>query len=655
MKRYTAELLSEVTGLSLVGATLQVVVPGTNTRVTVYANDDDAGDTVVQPIANGVGFYVPDGRYDLLATGPRGTRRIPDVDMFDLFEQNRRLEAVENGEPGALGSLRSDLIAAGGAARVGYKRTSAAIVRTLDDWLKDGGFNVRDFGAKGIGDNTDDTAAMNRAADEAFGLTTGERSIPILLPANSMFGLTDTVRIRTGVIGYGPSSSGIRSLTAAGFVGGKSMFRVGWTLAENADLCRAVPVRGFRVIGSGKRTAKRSGDPTTMEFEGVGIYYDEQTHSITGQDLRIDFCRKGIDHANRVGHIYGERVLIGNCWYNIFFSKNTGDYDYSKSTMTGALFAGIGCSGTDFSAPFVTGGIGGAKFDRCHFGFAPHGIWQEDGPSPVGLIGLEFIATRFENIGNCVIVTGGTAPFHTGATKNSHGWFFLNPAHSWVDTTIKSERDAYVIQDDPNYPVQDYAIKLGLVNSQNGDVIEYAGDTWKAGTSGYHTRVADLQSYALDPNPPALWNVTNSGRERIISRNQRYYVGQSPVVPVTLSSATTTIATIEVPAGLNGTLSADVEVDISYDSGETADVSGFISIVTPGNNGLPQNTGPRRFFKPGSGNIYAKQRVNLGLRAGGSHQVTVQIVLGGPANVSLSPGGLNGTVKMTVASFTAAN
>lgn len=60
MKRYTADLLSEVTGLSLLGATLQVVVPGTNTRVTVYADDDDAGDTVSQPIANGTAFYVPD-------------------------------------------------------------------------------------------------------------------------------------------------------------------------------------------------------------------------------------------------------------------------------------------------------------------------------------------------------------------------------------------------------------------------------------------------------------------------------------------------------------------------------------------------------------------------------------------------------------------
>lgn len=654
MKRYTTELLSEVTSLRLVGATLQVFATGTQQLATLYASNDITGAKIGQPVPNGVAFYLPDGRYDLVAKQGSRTTRVDAVDMFDGVEQNRRLEAVENGEPGALGSLRSDLAAAGGAELVGYRRTSAAILRTLNDWLKDGGFNVRDFGAKGIGDNTDDTAALNRAADEAFGLTTGERSIPILLPANSMFGLTDTVRIRTGVIGFGPSSSGIRSLTAAGFTGGKSMFRVGWTLAENADLCRAVPVRGFRVIGSGKRTAKRSGDPTTMEFEGVGVYYDEQTHSISGQDLRIDFCRKGIDHGNRVGHIYGERILIGNCWYNIFFSKNTGDYDYSKCTMTGALYAGIGCSGTDFSAPYVTAGIGGAKFDRCHFGFAPYGIWQEDGPSPVGLIGLEFIATRFENIGNCVIVTGGTAPFHTGATKNSHGWFFLNPAHSWVDTAIVSERDAYVIQNDANHPVQDYAIKLGLVNAQNGDVIEYAGDTWKAGTSGYHTRVADLQSYALDPGPPALWNVTNSGRERIISRNQRYYVAESAVPSATLSNATTTIATVQVPAGLNGTLYADIEVDLSYTSGEAGDISGFISIVTPGNNGLPQNTGPRRYFKPGSGNIYAKQRVSLGLRAGGSHQVTVQIKLGGPANVTISPDGLNGTVKMTVASMTAA-
>jgi hypothetical protein len=120
MKRYTADLLSETTGLALVDASLQLMVSGTNTPVSLYATNDTSGPPIQQPVPNGMAFYTPDGRYDLVARGPRGTKRVRELDFFDGVEQNRRLEAVENGEPGALGSLRSDLNSQGGATRVGY-------------------------------------------------------------------------------------------------------------------------------------------------------------------------------------------------------------------------------------------------------------------------------------------------------------------------------------------------------------------------------------------------------------------------------------------------------------------------------------------------------------------------------------------------------
>ncbi len=151
LRRYTADILSETTGLALTGATLQVVQPGTSTRVPVYVANDAGGATVAQPIPNGTAFYVPDGRYDLLATGPRGTKRIPQVDLFDGFEQNRRLEAVENGEPGAPGSLRADLLASTGSGRVSFE-TEGSGTRKRDVASKLGDvISVKDFGA--IGDD----------------------------------------------------------------------------------------------------------------------------------------------------------------------------------------------------------------------------------------------------------------------------------------------------------------------------------------------------------------------------------------------------------------------------------------------------------------------------------------------------------------------
>lgn len=109
MKRYTPSLLSEMTGLPLASASLEVLLAGTSTRAVLYANDDLGGPTVPNPAPNGAPFFVPDGRYDLKGRSAGRSNNVPDVDLFDLFEQNRRLEACENGEAGALGSLRSDL------------------------------------------------------------------------------------------------------------------------------------------------------------------------------------------------------------------------------------------------------------------------------------------------------------------------------------------------------------------------------------------------------------------------------------------------------------------------------------------------------------------------------------------------------------------
>lgn len=202
MKYYTADILSEQTGLSLIGATLQVVVPGTTTRVTLYATDDEGGATVNQPVPNGVGFFAPDGRYDLIAIVGTRTRRVPLVDMFDGFEQNRRLEAVENGEPGALGSLRADLLAPTGTGKVGWRSSAAgALQRALASKLEDFGLSVTEFmtpsqiaAARGRGNPVDCTDAFNAAFEQARvqGRTV---TVPdgIYLCGNLLFGTQNTL------------------------------------------------------------------------------------------------------------------------------------------------------------------------------------------------------------------------------------------------------------------------------------------------------------------------------------------------------------------------------------------------------------------------------------------------------------------------------
>lgn len=632
MKRYTADLLSEVTGLSLLGATLQVVVPGTNTRVTVYADDDDAGDTVSQPIANGTAFYVPDGRYDLLASGPRGTKRVEDVDLFDLLEQNRRLEAVENGVPGALGSLRSDLLAPGGAARVAYKRTSAAVIRTLDDWLKDGGLNVRDFGAKGIG--TDDTVALKATAAEAAGLEANGLKVPVLLP-HGRFGTRDTIQIKSGLIGLSMQSSHIISLSAGDFALDQPIVRLGWLQSDRQEPC-TVPFRDFRVIGSGNRAERRSADPTTMGFAGIGILYDEQAYGIHAYSVQVSLCRKGISHKNRFGHLGGTNVIVDNCWYNMWWEYATGDFRYYDCIFTGAQFATYGCHGSNRVPVTSPGGINGLLLSGCHGGFAPHLFYQEDGDGGQGLSGITLINSSAEQIGNQLVRLGNRT---AGQRRVSSGWDIAKLAHTWTDPAKDIDSyNSYTIQGNADYPIHDYAITgLDLVQ---GFPLDFRGDCLTAGTSGYAAQVNDALAFIKDETGMDKWLITGQGADRLIYTGKPSHQETKPATNLplsgTLSPGTTEVTFFDVPKAIDGTTTGMIEfasIDFNNMTGAAQSLQLRVAVNGGGEQVLAQ-----LYVPVGRSKQPVKVGVNLGRRdrVANLHRVSVRLYHGSNAAVAIT-------------------
>lgn len=88
MKRYTNEVLSVTTGLSVIGATVAVFLAGTTTLATLYAEDDPLSTPTLNPFATGFlgefEFYADDGVYDLRVTRAGRVVVLPNVELVDL-------------------------------------------------------------------------------------------------------------------------------------------------------------------------------------------------------------------------------------------------------------------------------------------------------------------------------------------------------------------------------------------------------------------------------------------------------------------------------------------------------------------------------------------------------------------------------------------
>jgi hypothetical protein len=180
MKRYTDQVLSQVTGLPMLGARVTVNIAGSNMPARIYAVDDETSTQAANPFtaSSSFSFYAPDGRYDIIVTVGGRTSTLPNVELVDLLEIIRRLEAIENGEPGAPGSLRADLLSSTGAGRVmALSAGVGAQSRSLQTILQDEPFNPRDFGATG-------DAQPHYLRDKYANIAAARLDYPFLIPVD---------------------------------------------------------------------------------------------------------------------------------------------------------------------------------------------------------------------------------------------------------------------------------------------------------------------------------------------------------------------------------------------------------------------------------------------------------------------------------------
>jgi hypothetical protein len=530
------------------------------------------------------------------------------------------------------------------AAKVSLQRTSAAIVRSLDDWLKDGGFNVRDFGAKGDG-ITNDTAALKAAADEAYGAETANVKVPVLLP-RGVYPTDQTLRIRSGLIGMGMSTSVIKAASASAFVADQPIVRVAWTPAERDEPC-TVALRDFRILGAGSRTAERKGDPATMGFAGNGLLYDEEAFGIHATGVQVSLCRKGIVHGNLFGHLGGTNVIVDNCWFNLWWELATGDFRYYDSIFTGALFATYGCHGSLRRAVVSPGGINGLLLSGCHGGFAPYLFYQEDGNGGQGLNGITMINSSAEQVGNRLIRLGGRT---TSQRRVSTGWDILNIAHTWTDPAQDNiAYNSYTIKGDAAHPIQDYAIQeLDLVQ---GHSLTFRGDGLKAGKSGYAAKVTDALAFIRDETGLEKWQITGQGAERLVYTAKAGHEDRVSVqnLPLSSSTGTTEVASFQVPVAFENVPRASISfgsIDINNKTGSAQTVQLRVSVNAAAEQVLAKIYAPAGISKQAVDVDFAlgkRDRIN------NKHVVSVRLSHGsGPINASLNDDGLSGQIIFKV-------
>jgi hypothetical protein len=151
-------------------------------------------------------------------------------------------------------------------------------------------------------------------------------------------------------------------------------------------------------------------------------------NSVYLDQIKIQKFDAGFIFNSLSGHIYGQGLNATNCYYGMYFIRNNSDYHFLDCGFTGNRFASV-------ATPSDVG-ISAVKFQRCHFGYGPIGVYQE--PTPVNQGGnriflqeATFDNSRFEQIGNAAILTDA----QDDATNFSQfaDITIINPGFSWAD------------------------------------------------------------------------------------------------------------------------------------------------------------------------------------------------------------------------------
>lgn len=498
------------------------------------------------------------------------------------------------------------------------------------DQLRDETIDPTSFGVVPDG-LTDNAAAFEKAVDRA--VASGK---PLFLPPASLpYRTSRPLRALTGLMGAGRQSC-IEVHEPGDFDGERALLHLGWSRSESSEMCR-VPLSGIRLVGKAVRTARRSGNPRSCGFDGNGILYDEMVGPLHARDISVSHFKKGIVHANATGHIGGTALDVSNCWFNLYWEVNTADYRYYDCVFTGALFAAYGCHGSNRQDGTDPGGISNLLLSGCHAGFAPYGFWQAEGDGTVGLVGLTLQNSSFEQIGNQAIRLGR----HTGSgRKVSNGWDISVPGHTWTDPELDAAAyNAYTILEDAAHPIQEIAVNLDLVQ---GAPLFVRGSAWRAGYSGYHTRIGDLLEWIEASEGVAGYEVSGQGREKILAPPRRF-VAVQPIIADLHVKKTVELIHFERPDWILGATKACLEllgtannqnpdvqsllVRVAVDSGEFKPL-GFMTLP-PGRSDFSF----RRWFNP-QGDASTHDRGIRVLLEGdvskisfASDQVTGQVVL----------------------------
>lgn len=498
--------------------------------------------------------------------------------------------------------------------------------------LRDETINVVDYGAR-ADDSTDNAAAFERAAER--GLALGK---PLFIPpSRSTFMTSRPLRPLTGLIGMGRQSC-IRAIGSTPFAAGQPLVHIGWTSAENSEPCR-VPVQNFRILGAARRTERRTANRAALQFAGNGLFYDEMTGPTHASGVEVSHFDKGIVHANATGHIGGSALNVSNCWYNLYWQRNTGDYRYYDCVFTGALFATYGCHGSNKIDGIDPGGISGLLLSGCHGGFAPYGFYQEDGDGTVGLVGLTLQNASFEQIGNAVIRTGRQT---SGLQRVSCSWDVTTPGHIWTDRTRDAAAfDMYTIVGDPSHPVQDVAVSLDLVQ---GGPLFLRGNCWEPGQSGYHTRIRNLLEWIEDSRGSAGYEIQRQGRERVLAPPRRFAAHQA--MPPRLSGTTTRIARFSCPSWIDGAAQAKVELSGSVDNDTGKPVRLQVRIVD--GKRLPQILGLLTLPAGPSDYSFTRAFDRGSVPRGDTGRTLAVELVGNGQGLSFAPFAISGQVRLTL-------
>lgn len=511
---------------------------------------------------------------------------------------------------------------------------------TIGAWVRQnasGAVNVRNYGAIGNG-AIDDTAALLAAVAAANAL-----KLPVHVPTGR-YVLNATIQPKYGIVGSGSALTRLMATNASAFGAGIPMIRIGWKQSEDPGLCFAVPVRGLSLYGAGVRTAARSNDQSTMLFNGDGLFFDEQAHSCVADDIEVAFFRRNVDFGGIYGHLSTNNLVSSNGWYNIYYSRNAFDYKHINPTITGALFACIGASGAlDESLVQAVGGIGGMTILGGHTGFSPFGIRVEAGDGGIGLLALTCIDTRFEFIGNRAVDI-------LDASKNSGILDFKSPGHSWARDVNNNPDERYAIVGDSGVPTQDYAVVLGNISGSAAPSYR-RGDQWKVGSTGKHTKIANLFDFWHDDKGIGGYEVV-SGQERLIFAGQFGFTASVGVAPQTVnatSGARITIADFsganEIPEAYDGTPQARLVLAAMVASA-SADVG--VQVIVKVNGGADAVIGA--FVLRQGENIIPAEHVAfpIGRRTAGAHAVQALLAFAGSATVNINNRGLGGEARLVL-------